>query len=82
MTEGNRPDFEVFAIKEREGGGKDLLIKIGVAFQRRNAEGMTIMLDALPFGRKLAVLPPLPHQAESHSPGKVRRQFVRSETPS
>ena len=59
MTTGNRPDFEVFAIREREDGqGKDIFVKVGVAFSRRNAEGMTIMLDALPFGRKLAVLPP------------------------
>ena len=46
-----------FSIREREGGGKDIFVKVGVAFQRKNAKGMTIMLDALPFGRKLAVLP-------------------------
>jgi hypothetical protein len=61
MAEGNRPDFDVFAIREREGGsGKDIFIKIGVAFKRRNAEGVSILLDALPLGRRLAVLPPLP----------------------
>ncbi len=59
MAEGNRPDFDVFAIREREDGGKDIFIKVGVAFKRRNAEGLTIMLDALPLGRKLAVLPPV-----------------------
>ncbi len=58
MAEGNRPDFDVFAIREREDGGKDVFIKVGVAFKRRNAEGITILLDALPLGRKLAVLPP------------------------
>lgn len=58
MADGNGPDFDVFAIREREGGGKDIFVKVGVAFKRRNAEGMTIMLDALPLGRKLAVLPP------------------------
>ncbi|MBR2173642.1 hypothetical protein [Sphingopyxis sp.] len=57
MSEGAGPDFEVFSIREREGGGKDIFVKVGVAFQRKNAKGMTIMLDALPFGRKLAVLP-------------------------
>lgn len=57
MSEGHKPDFEVFAIREREGEGKDIFIKVGVAFKRRNAEGLTIMLDALPFSRKLAVLP-------------------------
>jgi len=57
MAEGNGPDFDVFSIKEREGGGKDIFVKVGVAFQRKNAKGMTIMLDALPFSRKLTVLP-------------------------
>lgn len=68
MAEGNRPDFDVFAIREREGGsGKDIFIKIGVAFKRRNAEGVSILLDALPLGRRLAVLPPLPEdEAQKH----------------
>lgn len=62
---GNRPDFDVFAIRERESGeGKDIFVKIGVAFKRRNAEGVSILLDALPFGRKLAVLPP--RDSEGH----------------
>ncbi len=47
MSEGNGPDFDVFSIREREGGGKDIFVKVGVAFQRKNAKGMTIMLDAL-----------------------------------
>lgn len=61
MAEGNRPDFDVFAVREREGGsGKDIFVKIGVAFKRRNeAEGVNIMLDALPLGRRLVVVPPL-----------------------
>jgi hypothetical protein len=63
MAEGNKPDFDVFAIREREGGtGKDIFIKVGVAFKRRNAEGVSILLDALPLGRRLAVLPPLPDE--------------------
>lgn len=57
MSEGNKPDFDVFAIRERDDGGKDIFIKVGVAFKRRNAEGVSILLDALPMGRKLAVLP-------------------------
>ena len=39
--------------------GKDIFIKVGVAFKRRNAEGVSILLDALPLGRRLAVLPPI-----------------------
>ena len=57
MSENNGPDFDVFSIRERDGGGKDIFVKVGVAFQRKSAKGMTIMLDALPFGRKLTVLP-------------------------
>ncbi|WP_375248718.1 hypothetical protein [Sphingomonas sp.] len=57
MSDSHRPDFDVFAIRERDDGGKDIFIKVGVAFKRRNADGMTILLDALPLGRKLAVLP-------------------------
>jgi hypothetical protein len=65
MAEGNQPDFDVFAIREREGGkGKDVFTKIGVAFKRRNAEGVSILLDALPLSRRLAVLPPLPEDEE------------------
>lgn len=71
MAEGNKPDFEVFAIREREGGkGKDIFFKIGVAFKRRNdAEGVSILLDALPISRRLAVLPPIP---EDEQPPKRR----------
>ncbi len=66
MAEGNKPDFDVFAIREREGGkGKDVFTKIGVAFKRRDAEGVSILLDALPLSRRLAVLPPLPDE-EKH----------------
>ena len=59
MVESNKPDFDVFAVRERDGGGKDIFVKIGVAFKRRHGEGVSILLDALPLGRRLAVLPPL-----------------------
>ena len=60
MADGSRPDFDVFAVREREGGsGKDIFVKIGVAYRRRNGEGVNIMLDALPLGRRVLVLPPL-----------------------
>ena len=70
MAEGNKPDFDVFAIREREGGkGKDVFMKIGVAFKRRNAEGVSILLDALPLGRRLAVLPPIPEDDQQRGSG-------------
>ena len=65
MADGTRPDFDVFAVREREGGkGKDVFTKIGVAFKRRNGEGVNILLDALPLGRRLNVLPPLPENEQ------------------
>ena len=48
-------------VKLKGGEGKDIFIKVGVAFKRRNAEGVSILLDALPLGIKLAVLPPERH---------------------
>lgn len=63
MSEGRKPDFDVFSIRERVGG-KDVFTKIGVAFKRQNSEGVSILLDALPLGRRLAVLPPLPPQGD------------------
>ncbi len=68
MAEGNRPDFDVFAVREREGGkGKDVFVKIGVAFKRRNGEGVNILLDALPLDRRVVVVPPLPEGEEKSS---------------
>lgn len=65
MAEGNQPEFDVFAVREREGGkGKDVFTKIGVAFKRRNGEGVNILLDALPLGRRLVVVPPLSDEDE------------------
>lgn len=65
MAEGNRPDFDVFAVREREGGkGKDIFTKIGVAFKRRNDDGVNILLDALPLDRRVVVVPPLPADQE------------------
>ena len=61
MAEGKKPDFDVFSIRERKGG-KDVFTKIGVAFRRSEGEGVSILLDALPITRRIAVLPPLPQR--------------------
>jgi hypothetical protein len=64
MAEGDKPDFDVFAVRERESGkGKDIFTKIGVAYKRRDG-GVGILLDALPLSRRIVVLPPLPQQEE------------------
>lgn len=59
MAEGDKPDFDVFSVRERDGGkGKDIFTKIGVAYTRRDG-GVGILLDALPLSRRVLVLPPL-----------------------
>ena len=59
MAEGDKPDFDVFAVRERDGGkGKDIYTKIGVGYTRRDG-GVGILLDALPISRRVLVLPPL-----------------------
>lgn len=57
MAEGDKPDFDVFSVRERDGGkGKDIFTKIGVAYTRRDG-GVGILLDALPISRRVVVLP-------------------------
>ncbi|WEK04368.1 MAG: hypothetical protein P0Y65_19670 [Candidatus Devosia phytovorans] len=64
MAEGDKPDFDVFSVREREGGkGKDIFTKIGVAYKRRDG-GVGILLDALPISRRVVVLPPLEPDGE------------------
>jgi hypothetical protein len=66
MAEGDKPDFDVFSVREREGGkGKDIFTKIGVAYTRRDG-GVGILLDALPLSRRVLVLPPF---ATEHDKG-------------
>jgi len=66
MAEGDKPDFDVFSVREREGGkGKDIFTKIGVAYTRRDG-GVGILLDALPLSRRVLVLPPF---AAEHDKG-------------
>jgi hypothetical protein len=65
MAEGDKPDFEVFAVREREGGiGKDIFTKIGVAYKRRDG-GVGILLDSLPLSRRVVVLAPAPEREKA-----------------
>lgn len=52
-----QPDFVVYAVRERDGA-KDVWTRIGAAFKHDKAEGLTVLLDALPIGRKVVLLPP------------------------
>ena len=64
MAEGDKPDFDVFSVRERDGGkGKDIFTKIGVAYKRRDG-GVGMLLDALPMSRRVVVLPPNEHEGE------------------
>ena len=64
MAEGDKPDFDVFAVRDREGVGKDIFTKIGVAYKRRDG-GMGILLDALPISRRIVVSPPFLKKEEN-----------------
>lgn len=50
------PDFVVYAVRERDGA-KDVWTRIGAAFKHEK-EGVTLLLDALPIGRKIVLMPP------------------------
>lgn len=53
----NAPSMIAYAVRERDGG-KDVFTRIGAVFPHNSGEGFTLLLDALPLGRKLVVLPP------------------------
>jgi len=50
------PDFVVYSVRERDGA-KDVWTRIGAAFKHEK-EGVTLLLDALPIGRKIVLMPP------------------------
>jgi hypothetical protein len=53
------PDYVVYAVRERDGS-KDVWTRIGAAFKHDKADGLTLLLDALPVGRKVVLMPPRP----------------------
>jgi len=52
----NAPKMVAYAVREREGG-KDVFTRIGAVFSHNSGEGFTLLMDALPLGRKVVVLP-------------------------
>ena len=50
------PDYVVYAVRERDGA-KDVWTRIGAAFKHEK-DGVTLLLDALPVGRKVVLMPP------------------------
>lgn len=54
-TENN---LVVYSVRERDGA-RDIFTRIGAAFPHKDGKpGFTLLLDALPVGRKVVVLPP------------------------
>ena len=46
-----------YSVRERDGA-KDIFTRIGAAFPHKDGKpGFTLLLDALPVGRKVVVLP-------------------------
>lgn len=64
--EPRMPDFVVYGVRERDGA-KDVWTRIGAAFKHEKSDGLTLLLDALPFSRKVVLMPPKP---EDEKPGK------------
>ena len=58
------PDYVVYSVRERDGA-KDVWTRIGAAFKHDKAEGVTLLLDALPVGRKVVLMPPKPDDAKN-----------------
>ena len=52
------PDFIVYAVRDRDSA-RAVWTRIGAAFKHDNgSEGLNILLDALPVGRKIVLMPP------------------------
>lgn len=50
------PDYVVYSVRERDGA-RDVWTRVGAAFKHKE-DGLTILLDALPIGRKVVLMPP------------------------
>lgn len=68
-----QPDLVVYAVRTRDGA-RDVWTRIGAAFKHDSAEGLTLLLDALPLGRKLVLLPPkADDDAPTAEPAETRK---------
>lgn len=54
----NQPKFHAYAVKDRGTGKKSYFTRIGAAWPTKNGEGLNIMLEALPLGGTITLLPP------------------------
>lgn len=56
MAEPKGPTYVAYAVRERDGA-KDVWTRIGAVF-KHDKDGFTLLLDALPGGRKVVLMPP------------------------
>ena len=54
---GKRPDFSVRTVVATNGQ-RDRWREIGAAFRHEESGNITVLLDALPLGGKLVLMPP------------------------
>ncbi|NOU04734.1 MAG: hypothetical protein HOO99_00985 [Hyphomicrobiaceae bacterium] len=68
-----QPDFVVYSVRPREGA-RDVWTRIGAAFKHDRADGLTLLLDALPIGRKVVLMPPKADEDDPASePAEARK---------
>jgi hypothetical protein len=64
MADPKGPTYVAYAVRERDGS-KDVWTRIGAVFKHDKSDGFTLLLDALPVGRKVVLMPPKPDDEKS-----------------
>lgn len=57
MADANTPSLIAYSVRQRDGA-PDVWTRVGAVFPHSNGQGFNLMLDALPLGRKIVVMPP------------------------
>jgi hypothetical protein len=57
MADTNTPALIAYSVRQRDGA-PDVWTRIGAVFAHADGKGFNLMLDALPMGRKIVVMPP------------------------
>ena len=55
MSEGTKPDYEVFTVKDLGDDKKSIWTKVGAGWTHNDGEGINIQLDAIPVDGKLSI---------------------------
>ena len=56
MASENSAQMIAYSVRQRDGA-KDVWTRIGAVFPHENGPGFNILLDALPLGRKVVIMP-------------------------